>query len=336
MKQKPVSIAAWSIGNHAVKNTLPALNEAENLFFKGICTRNTEILLNQSRKYGVQAYISMKQMLNDNELDAVYIASPVGIHFEQAKAALQANKHVIVEKSSFETLKQADELIELSKEKDLVLMEAFMYRFHEQFVSLRELIQSKRFGRIRRIIATFGFPHLPVGDIRLNADIAGGSLFDAGAYPISALNQLLPSAKVNFSRQSADNGYKVDTNGLAVLLSEKTEAIGIASWCFGADYKNEIEVWCEDATIIVKRAFSKPPTLETSLEIYKNGSLYSEIKCEPMNHFVAMFEYFVECINSQLIRTNERALLISQMKLMASIRGNKSQCSNYQGFKQEN
>jgi len=320
MKQNLVSIAAWSVGSHAIKNTLPAINGTSNLFFKGIYTRNPQILQSQAQTYGVYAYSSVNEMLDDAELDAVYIASPVGIHYEHAKAALQANKHVIVEKSSFETLEQAEELIDLAKEKDLVLMEAFMYRFHEQFIKLLELIQSKRFGQVRRITASFGFPHLPTDDIRYKSDIGGGSLLDAGTYAVSAIKELLlGSGTLGYSSLSTDYGFKVDTNGLAVMRGTES-AIGIASWCFGADYKNEIEVWCEDATLNVKRAFSKPPTLETSIEIYKNGSLYSEIKCEPMNHFEAMFQYFVRCLSNRTLKYNEHAILLEQMKLIASIR----------------
>lgn len=324
MKQKLVSMAVWSIGSHAVKNTLPALNEANNLILKGIYTRNPEMLKSQAQIYRVHAYSSVKEMLDDTELDAIYIASPVGIHYEHARAALQAHKHVIVEKSSFETLEQAEELVELAREKELVLMEAFMYRFHEQFISLLEIIQSKRFGRVRRITASFGFPHLPPNNIRYKSDIGGGSLLDAGAYPISALNQLLlNSGKLNYSSLSADYGYQVDTNGLAVLQGTET-AIAIASWCFGADYKNEIEVWCEDATLSVKRAFSKPPTLETSIAVYKNGVLHSEMKCNPMNHFLAMFQYFAKCTNDQALKYIEYSVLLEQIKLIASIRRNSS------------
>lgn len=321
MRQKRVSIAAWSIGSHAVKNTLPAINKSNNLFFKGIYSRNPDVLQQQAQIYGVDAYNSINEMLEDAELDAIYIASPVGKHYEQARAALEANKHVIVEKSSFETLEQAQELSSLAQEKDLVLMEAFMYRFHEQFIKLLELLRSKRFGQIRRVIASFGFPHLSLDNIRYSPDMGGGSLLDAGTYPVSALNQIFSGGlDLSYSSLSVDKGFKVDTNGLAVFRGRE-DIMGLANWCFGADYKNEIEVWCEFASIIVKRAFSKPATLETSIGIYKNGILQSEINCRPMNHFVAMFEYFGRCINDQTLKCTEYSILLEQMKLVNAIRG---------------
>jgi len=321
MNRSMVSIAAWSVGSHAVKNTLPAIHEAKNLFLKGIYTRNTDVLQQQAEKYNVKAYYSFHEMLDDPDLDAVYIASPVGIHYEQAKAVLQANKHVIVEKSSFERLEQAQELIELASGKNLVLMEAFMYRFHKQFVKLIDLIKSKKFGKVRGVIATFGFPHLQAEDIRYQSELGGGSLLDAGAYTVSAINQLFfHTSTVRFSNLLSDCGFKVDTNGTAVLQG-KDDIIGIASWCFGADYKNEIEVWCERATLVAKRAFSKPATYAASIEVYQNSGLYLEIQCEPMNHFAAMFEHFVGCINDQALKYYEHSILIEQMKLIASIQG---------------
>ena len=321
MKQTLVSIAAWSVGSHAVKNTLPAIHETNNLFFKGIYTRNTDILQQQAKKYSVKAYNSIHEMLGDSELDAVYIASPVGIHYEQVKVALQANKHVIVEKSSFETWAQAEELIGLAKEKGLVLMEAFMYRFHEQFIKLLDLIQSGQFGQIRRIITTFGFPHLLADNVRYNSELGGGSLLDAGAYAISSIYQMLAKPNLSYSRLSVDDGFKVDTNGFAIF-NGREDTMAVANWCFGADYKNEIEVWCEDATIVVKRAFSKPANLETMIEIYQNGILHSAIKIEPMNHFINMFHYFATCINDQTLKYNEHAVLLEQMKLIDFIRNN--------------
>jgi len=318
--KKPISIAVWSVGNHAIKNTLPALSETDSLVLRGIYTRNTGVIQSQTGKYGIYAYGSVAEILGDPDLDAIYIASPVGIHYEQVKAALLANKHVIVEKSSFATIEQAEEIIELARSRGLVLMEAFMYRFHQQFIKLEHLVQSRAYGRIRRIVASFGFPHLPASDIRYRADLGGSALLDAGAYTISAINQLfLHEAMVVYGSQFTDAGFDVDTRGLAVIHGP-ADVIGIASWCFGADYKNEIEVWCEHAGLLARRIFSKPGDLETSIEIYRNGALDSKIVCQPMNHFTAMFAYFARCLTDRTLMDTEYNNIEQQMRLCVSVR----------------
>lgn len=317
---KPFSIAVWSLGNHATKNTLPALSAADCLALKGVYTRDAGVLVKQSEKYRIQAFGSPAEMLGDPDLDAIYIAGPVGVHYEQVKAALLANKHVIVEKSSFMTLAQAEEMLELAQAADLVLMEAFMYRFHDQFIKLKQMVESEAYGRIRRIIASFGFPHLPASDIRYRAHLGGGALLDAGAYTISAINQLMRGeARVVYGRQSADDGFEVDTRGLAIMQGLADET-GIAAWYFGADYKNEIEVWCEHAVLMARRIFSKPGDLETSIEVYRNGVLDSTIMCQPMNHFAAMFAYFAWCLTDQTSKNAEYNTIKQQMRLCSAIR----------------
>ena len=112
-----IGIACWSIGTHAVKSMLPAISNCDSVILRGIYTRNQDLSLDQSKLYGCTNYDSCEVLLNDHRVDAVYLSSPTSIHYEQILKCLTHGKSVLVEKSAFSSLEEAQELIEKANEK---------------------------------------------------------------------------------------------------------------------------------------------------------------------------------------------------------------------------
>jgi len=317
---KNINIALCSIGDHAKRNILPAIDNSSKVNLAGIFTRNKKTLIDQSQKYDCHAYSNFNELLNDPIVDAVYITSPNAIHFEQIKNSLFQNKHVIVEKSALASLKQTQIIIELAKKNNLIVFEAFMYLYHSQFSMLKQIIHKKKYGKVLSIEANFGFPHLEKKNIRYSKKLKGGALNDAGAYTISAVLYLMGfDSKLVYSLLNNELGYEVDTSGIAIF--ENNGITGECKWAMGASYKNEIRVWCESSCISANYAFSKPKGLQCNIEISNNGNIEKEMFFSPENHFINMMDFFADNVALKKHNFNYDNILF-QSFFMQKIRDN--------------
>jgi len=313
-----LNIAVWTVGEHARRNILPAISKSESVNLVGMFTRNIDVLTSQSKQYDCHAYNNSDELLVDSNVQVVYISSPNAIHYEQVKQCLLNNKHVIVEKSALSSLEETQEIIDLAKSKDLVIMEAFMFLYHRQFSDLKELIKSEKYGKMLFVEASFGFPHLSKDDIRYSKELAGGALNDAGAYTICAILNLLGSdSELIFSDLNTEDGYGVDTSGIAVLMKDDVKAV--CKWAMGGSYINEISIRCENGHIVVDRAFSKPDSYESKIQINHNGKVIEEIASGKDNHFVNMLEYFSVLLSNKSFN-NKCSVLITQSEILDKIR----------------
>ena len=140
-----------------------------------------------ARKFGAnRAHGSYEELLADAEVQAVYIGTPHPYHLEWALKAIQAGKHVLCEKPLTLTLADTLRVIGAAKQHGVMLMEAFMYRFHPQTIALTELVRSGAIGEVRLIRASFNVicPFDPENRM-FNKALGGGSILDLGCYPLS-------------------------------------------------------------------------------------------------------------------------------------------------------
>ena len=316
-----LNIAVWTVGDHARRNILPAINKSKSVNLVGIFTRNIDVLTSQRKQYDCHAYNDSGELLSDSNVEVVYISSPNAMHYEQVKQCLLSNKHVIVEKSALSSLEETQEIIDLAKSKSLVIMEAFMFLYHRQFSDLKELIESEKYGKMLFMEASFGFPHLSKDDIRYSKELAGGALNDAGAYTICAILNLLGSdSELIFSDLNTEDGYDVDTSGMAIFKKDNIKAV--CKWAMGGSYKNEITIWCEKGHIVVDRAFSKPETYESKIKITHNGKMTGEIASGKDNHFLNMFDMLLVNIKSDIYLKGVSSILLQSI-VLSNIRNHK-------------
>ena len=314
-----IKIACLSIGAHAQKNILPAISQSSHFSLVGIFTRNQEILGKVSKSYAVKAYSSEKDLLANCDCEIVYISSPTSEHFRQIMLALENGRHVLVEKSAFHSLRVSEIAVKFANSRGLQIHEAFMYMYHSQFLLLKEMIESGKYGNVKNITARFGFPHLSKANIRYKADLKGGALLDTGTYLVSCCRELIPSStfEVVGSFIHKDPNVEVDTFGSALLRNEKNVSFNL-TWGFGLGYKNQIEIWTDKCFFSVERAFSKPPNLTTLISVTKDCN-EEKIVINPDNHFAKMFEKIHGHIkHSDCCALNRK--IIDQINLLERIR----------------
>jgi predicted dehydrogenase len=133
-----------------------------------------------------KAYGSYEALLNDAAIDAVYIPLPNNMHVEWTIKAIAAGKHVLCEKPIALSAAQAASLLEVSKQHPHIkIMEAFMYRFHPQWVHAKKLIKEGAIGELKNIQSFFSYYNVDPNNIRNKKNTGGGGLMDIGCYCIS-------------------------------------------------------------------------------------------------------------------------------------------------------
>jgi predicted dehydrogenase len=134
---------------------------------------------------------SYQALVDDDQLDAIYVPLPNGLHGRWTKAALAAGKHVLCEKPFTANGDEARSVAEAAAASpDLVVMEAFHYRYHPLFIRARQLIDEGAVGNVRHIETALCFPLPMRGDIRWQLALAGGAQMDAGCYAVHMLRHL--------------------------------------------------------------------------------------------------------------------------------------------------
>jgi D-xylose 1-dehydrogenase (NADP+, D-xylono-1,5-lactone-forming) len=172
----------------ARRRFLPALRAATNAQLVILGSRSLEHAAAAVEAVGQGRPVSSYEaVLEDPEVEAVYLPLPNALHREWALKALDAGKHVLCEKPLVLSSSEVDELAQAAVSADRVVMEAFMYRLHPQYERSTWEPLLRDIGAIRLAQARFSFPFDRPGDIRENAELGGGALWDIGSYCLDVL-----------------------------------------------------------------------------------------------------------------------------------------------------
>ena len=218
-----------------------------------------------------KAYGSYEELMQDPDIDVIYIATPHAQHHEWAMKCLQHNKPILVEKAFTQNYKQAQEIFDLANEKQLFVMEAYWTRFLPHVIKVKEIIDEGGIGDVVQIMADHGvcFPYDP--NHRLYApELAGGALLDLGVYPISFVQFLLGAPSRILAAGSA-SPTGVDSND-AVILEYENGRGALAVLAFGSLASSAVTaVICgTKGRIEIKRQFYRPSDFTV---YYNDGSV---------------------------------------------------------------
>lgn len=209
-----------------VHNILDAVAKVDGIRCVAVYSRTQEKGQPLADKYGVgKVYTDMDAFLQDEEINLVYIASPNLLHYEQAKKALLAGKHVLLEKPFCSKYEQAKELVDIAKEKHLFLMEAVPTTYLPNYIRLKDAIH--KIGRIKLVQGNFSqyssrYDAFLRGEMPniFNPEFAGGCLMDINFYNVY-LNVALfgkPKHSVYFPNIAKD--VHIDTSGILIMQYE--------------------------------------------------------------------------------------------------------------------
>jgi NDP-hexose-3-ketoreductase len=321
LMSKVINIGVMGCANIADRHLIPALKAMPKEFnLLAISSRDGKKAADYGNKFEVKSVVGYDQLLQIKEIEAVYIPLPNSLHYEWVKKSLRKGKHVLVEKSLACNFDEVEELLSIAKDRGLVLLENFQFRFHSQLNVIKDLIAIEKIGELRNVKSSFGFPPFPdSNNIRYSKELGGGSLLDAGAYPLKISQELLgqkifvDSATLSFCPER-----KVDIWGNAQLKDLNSSIVSQVAFGFDNFYQCSLEVWGSKGIIKTGRVFTCPPGAEATIEII-NSSGAELITVVPDNHFENMLNYFYELINKRLPVEEEYLSALHQARLIREL-----------------
>lgn len=187
--------------------------EAEGEHVVAVGSRSTESARAFAEQYNVpRCYGSYQELVQDPTVEAVYVATPNSLHYENCRLCLEHGKHVLCEKPFTINAQQAQELNALAQEKGLFLMEAFWTWFLPAYEKLRELIASGAIGTVQSITCQYGFVAQGARkDRKFNSSLGGGALLDIGIYTLGFLRAVTGCDPISFETEEVRiNEYGTD------------------------------------------------------------------------------------------------------------------------------
>ena len=182
----------WGIigPGHIANRFADGLKESNSGRLIAIASKNDDRRKKFGDKYSIDLslrFSNYDEIINCNDVDAIYISTPHTLHAEWTIKAAGKGKHVLCEKPAAVNFKEGKKMIEAVREAGVFYMEGFMYRCHPQISSLIKIIKEKKIGDVKFIKSSFGFDTgKTIYESRLfRTDLAGGAILDVGLYPIS-------------------------------------------------------------------------------------------------------------------------------------------------------
>ncbi len=314
----------------AFRRFLPALKEAGCFEYAGVAIASKEefvgatdeILAKERAKaqtfvdsYGGKIYEGYKTLIYSDDVDAIYLPLPPGLHYKWAKEALSAGKHILCEKPCTTALATTEDLMNDAEAKALAAHENYMFAFHEQLKAVDDIVRSGEVGDVRLYRISFGFPLRAQNDFRYNEALGGGALLDCGGYTFKYASMLLgPTAKMKYAQSNYIDGFSVDMYGSAALVNEEGVTAQVA---FGMDnnYKCELEVWGSKGTIYTNRILTAPAGLVPEV-IIRKGNEEEKRNLPADDAFKKSILHFSKCIEDEVVRKENYQTLLRQARLV--------------------
>lgn len=273
----------WGIlgaANIAARAVIPGIQGSETGIVTAVASRHVDKARAMAERFGVPAwYGDYDALLESPEIDAVYIPLPNHLHAPWTIRAAQRGKHVLCEKPAALNAAQAAEMVAACREFQVKFAEAFMYRHHPRYQTLREILARGEIGRIRSLDASFTFNIANAStNVRFDRAMGGGGLYDVGCYPVSVARLLLDaeptSAAVVAQFSPRHGGVDMMASGLLEFPEGVALTFRCGMWSYG---RQHLEILGERGRITVPTPFLGPPDFELEVEGVKRTETFPDL-----------------------------------------------------------
>ena len=234
-------------------------------------------------------YLSLEEMAESQKVDAVYIASPNGLHPSQAIKMMKSGKHVICEKAIAPTVKELDEMIKTAKENNVVLMEAMRPTLNPNFNIIKESLE--KIGPVRGISASYcqyssRYDNLKKGELTniFDPKFSGGALYDIGVYPL-----YFTIGMFGIPEEYMGKNYLVSSgaDGYGSIILKYSDKIASITYSKITDSKTPSEIQGEKGSIIIgilstvidiKIVYRDGREEKIEIDIHKNDMVYEAME----------------------------------------------------------
>jgi predicted dehydrogenase len=272
---------------------VPGAKTSANSEIVAVSSRNLATAEAAAKEHGIPlAFGSYQEMIDSDEIDAVINTLPNSMHHEWSIKAAKAGKHVLCEKPLSATMAEAREMAAAAKENNVVLVEAFTPRWNKQMRTVRKLIADGAIGDVTMLEAGLSFTTANPDDIRLNKELAGGSMMDAGCYAVYAVRYAMgiePIAASAIDRKRT--GVEVDTTFNGFLQFPGVGAVAHVWSSVEGPSQRAFKATGTKGIISIPNAFE-----ETSPVIVTRGDDEEVMEMTSTNRFQVQLDEFSESV----------------------------------------
>jgi xylose dehydrogenase (NAD/NADP) len=228
---------------------LAAAAESDRVDVVAVASRDGQRAQTYAHEHGIgRAHGSYDALLEDSEVDAIYVSVPNSLHHEWTMSALQAGKHVLCEKPYSRDPADVEEAFATARDAGLVLMEAFMYRHHPQTHAIAAYARDGALGKLLSVRSTFTFPLASLTDVRARPELAGGALMDVGCYCVSG-SRLIAGEPVSVLADETKGPTGVDMAFYGTMRFAD-DVVGQFEASFVAPQRQALEVVGDEAVLM--------------------------------------------------------------------------------------
>jgi predicted dehydrogenase len=288
---KPVSWGVLSVSGHYILRVHAPISRSSILEMKAIASRSEQKAAEAARSLGIpKSYGSYEELLADREIEAVYIPLPNHLHAQWVKKAADAGKHILCEKPFAMDAAEAADAVAYAEAKGVLLMEAFMYRFHPLWQRAREIVRTGEIGAIHAIQSVFTYSNTDPRNIRNIPETGGGGIPDIGCYAVSSARFLLQREPVRvIGLIHRDPALKTDTLSSAILDFGGVRALfTVATQTFPAQ---RVEVFGSSGSISLPQCFNIFPDVPSEF-IVKTQAGPRAVSHPAVDQYALLFEAF--------------------------------------------
>lgn len=272
------------------------MQQGQNCDLVAIASRNFESAKKVATQFGMpKVYGSYEELLNDPEIEAIYNPLPNHLHVPWSIKAVQAGKHVLVEKPMATGVGELQQLLRVAQAHPrLKVMEAFMYRQHPQWQMARELAHSDKIGRVCTMHSCFSFFNQDAQNVRNKPDTGGGTLYDVGCYSASMSRFIFGTEpKRVCMHMDIDPAFNIDRMISGILDFGNQTATFTCSMQLVRH--QSVTIFGTEGKIDVELPLNPPLDQPARIFLQRNGAT-EEISLEVCNQFTRQGEAFSAAI----------------------------------------
>jgi xylose dehydrogenase (NAD/NADP) len=279
---------------HINRLVIPPAQESSKIDLVAVASRNQDAADRYARTWQIpRAHGSYEALLEDPDVEAVYISLPNSLHVEWSIKALDAGKHVLVEKPFDKRPNRVEEAFDAAGRAGRFLSEAFMFRHNPQTKRLTELVEGGAIGNPQAIRAVFSYSLYDPKNVRLRADVEGGALMDVGCYCISGSRLLGGEPTRVFGEQViGPTGVDVRFHGTMRFPSDV-----VSQWDCGMVMpdRDELEVIGDEASLFLDDPWHcRTPVIEL-----RRDEQAERIELEPVDSYGLELENLSDAIRGE-------------------------------------
>lgn len=278
----------------ADKAVIPGINSANNAKLYALSSRNEEKLDDFSKRHNpVKGYLSYDELLDDPEIDAVYIPLPNALHCEWVIKAAEKKKHILCEKPLGINAEQVVKMKESAEKNGVLLMEAFAYRQSPLTFKVKSLVDAGTIGRVKFIESHFSYPLTDMTNVRMINDLAGGATYDVGCYNINIIRYIAGSEPLSIYA-TGEIGPQSGVDESSCIMIEFQDGLKAISYCaMNCAERSEYTIVGESGIIEVPVQFNTKGDVKI---IVRKGTDVEEIALTCPDNYMLEVEQFGRCI----------------------------------------